>query len=605
MQPHRGKFLLAKNDKQKLYIQLIREKRIVFAIGEPGTGKSFIPCSLAIQDLNAGKIDKIILLRPVVEAGESLGFLPGDLNEKIQPYILPLLYQFIDAGLEQKELELLVKDKKIEVIPFAFLRGHTFRNCMVLADECISGDMKIDCVVNGKKSTYGRKINTLVRLFKNGHSIQILSLNEKTKQTEYKDAVDIFETGEKETTEIYLKYRKRPLVITNNHPVAIIDSDGNLLWKQVKDLIVGDKIVRLNRRGNQNRRILNPKLYDVILGGMLGDGSLSRCKQADDSFRYRKNHGLSQYEYLLLCMNTLGGFETKGAISGYTGKPLCAFSTKSMELSPEFVNAILDDECQKHINNIDKYITARTLSLWYMDDGNMNLNGPICRFHTEGFNHEIIENIREVLTNKFNIQTKISITKHKYEILTLDVPNTDKLMQLIAEYIHPSLDYKLPEKYRNQFNPNHYKEDFIYYEDQSVGTITDIKRGRKVTTYNMSVKDNNNYYAEGLLIHNCENASFDQLKNLITRIGDDCRIVINGDIAQSDLPRHLQGGLEKIINKLCDGEIEEIGFIKFNRNEIVRDPLISKILDKLEYNIIDPPIKDTWKQYYDPDAEED
>ena len=238
MQPHRGKFLLAKNDKQRLYVQLIREKRIVFAIGEPGTGKSFIPCSLAIQDLNAGKIDKIILLRPVVEAGESLGFLPGDLNEKIQPYILPLLYQFIDAGLEQKELELLVKDKKIEVIPFAFLRGHTFRNCFVLSDEC-------------------------------------------------------------------------------------------------------------------------------------------------------------------------------------------------------------------------------------------------------------------------------------------------------------------------------------------------------------------------------ENASYDQLKNLLTRISDGCRIVINGDIAQSDLPRHLQGGLEKIINKLCDGEIEEIGFIKFNRNEIVRDPLISKILDKLEYNIIDPPIKDTWKQYYDPDAEED
>lgn len=128
------KFLVAKNEKQKQYIKLIKEKTIVFAIGEAGTGKSFVPCSIAITELKANRINKIVLLRPAVEADENLGFLPGDLNEKITPYMLPI-YNIFKDYIDQKELLELIKAEKIEIIPFAFLRGHTLKDCIVLVDE--------------------------------------------------------------------------------------------------------------------------------------------------------------------------------------------------------------------------------------------------------------------------------------------------------------------------------------------------------------------------------------------------------------------------------------------------------------------------------------
>lgn len=134
MEVQKTKFLVAKNEKQKQYIRLIRDKIIVFATGEAGTGKSYIPTSLALQELKAEKIEKIIITRPIVQVDEDLGFLPGDLYEKINPYILPI-YNILKDYIEQKELVLLLESKKIEVIPLAFIRGHTFSNCYVLADE--------------------------------------------------------------------------------------------------------------------------------------------------------------------------------------------------------------------------------------------------------------------------------------------------------------------------------------------------------------------------------------------------------------------------------------------------------------------------------------
>lgn len=128
------KFLVAKNEKQKDYIRLIKDKTIVFAIGEAGTGKSYVACSMAIQELKAEKIEKVVLLRPAVEADENLGFLPGDLNEKITPYMLPI-YGIFQEYIDKKELDALIAAEKIQIIPFAFLRGHTLKNCIVVVDE--------------------------------------------------------------------------------------------------------------------------------------------------------------------------------------------------------------------------------------------------------------------------------------------------------------------------------------------------------------------------------------------------------------------------------------------------------------------------------------
>lgn len=106
----------------------------IFVIGPAGTGKTYVPASLAADALMAGDIEKIILTRPAVDAGEALGFLPGDLSEKIAPYMRPL-FDAISRRMGKTAFEAAMKKGVIEVIPFAFMRGVTMQNCWVLLDE--------------------------------------------------------------------------------------------------------------------------------------------------------------------------------------------------------------------------------------------------------------------------------------------------------------------------------------------------------------------------------------------------------------------------------------------------------------------------------------
>lgn len=136
LEPQKSKFLVAKTDKQKTYIKLIKSKTIIFALGQAGTGKTRVACSIAIEELLAGKVERIILTRPVLEAGESLGFLPGDLSEKIDPYMQPIYNEFKES-IDKKDLDnyLNPQNKQIEIVPLAFMRGRTFKNAIVIADE--------------------------------------------------------------------------------------------------------------------------------------------------------------------------------------------------------------------------------------------------------------------------------------------------------------------------------------------------------------------------------------------------------------------------------------------------------------------------------------
>jgi phosphate starvation-inducible protein PhoH and related proteins len=119
---------------QKRYIEAIRRKDIVFGIGPAGTGKTYLAVAMAVSNLMAGKVSRIILCRPAVEAGERLGFLPGDLRDKLDPYVRPLydaLYEMMEAEKIHQALETGV----IEIAPLAFMRGRTLNNAFVILDE--------------------------------------------------------------------------------------------------------------------------------------------------------------------------------------------------------------------------------------------------------------------------------------------------------------------------------------------------------------------------------------------------------------------------------------------------------------------------------------
>ena len=128
------KSVIARSEKQSEYIKALKENDIVMSLGPAGTGKSFLAVSVAITLLMEKKIDRVILSRPAVEAGEKLGFLPGDMKEKVDPYLRPLydaLYELFGTDKIDKKIE----TGEIEIAPLAFMRGRTLKNCFAILDE--------------------------------------------------------------------------------------------------------------------------------------------------------------------------------------------------------------------------------------------------------------------------------------------------------------------------------------------------------------------------------------------------------------------------------------------------------------------------------------
>ncbi|MER2190130.1 MAG: PhoH family protein [Solibacillus sp.] len=130
----KGKIIRAKTIGQREYIRAIRRNDLVFGIGPAGTGKTYLAVVLATQALKNGHVKRIILTRPAVEAGESLGFLPGDLKEKVDPYLRPL-YDALHDIYGQEQTQRLIERGTIEIAPLAYMRGRTLDDAFVILDE--------------------------------------------------------------------------------------------------------------------------------------------------------------------------------------------------------------------------------------------------------------------------------------------------------------------------------------------------------------------------------------------------------------------------------------------------------------------------------------
>ncbi len=132
--PRAGRPIAPKGAAQKQYVDLVRANDIVFSVGPAGTGKTYLAVALAVRALLDKQIKRIILTRPAVEAGEKLGFLPGTLEEKVDPYLRPL-YDALHDMLDAERLERLMADGTIEIAPLAFMRGRTLSSSFVILDE--------------------------------------------------------------------------------------------------------------------------------------------------------------------------------------------------------------------------------------------------------------------------------------------------------------------------------------------------------------------------------------------------------------------------------------------------------------------------------------
>ena len=129
-----GVMVKARTANQRRMVDSIVKSDIIFAIGPAGTGKTYTAVALAVRALKNKEVKRIILTRPAVEAGENLGFLPGDLKEKIDPYLRPL-YDALDDMIPPEKLKTYLENRTIEIAPLAFMRGRTLDNCFVILDE--------------------------------------------------------------------------------------------------------------------------------------------------------------------------------------------------------------------------------------------------------------------------------------------------------------------------------------------------------------------------------------------------------------------------------------------------------------------------------------
>ena len=201
---------------QETYVSTIRNKVLTFGIGPAGTGKTYLAVALAVQKLVSGEVEKILLVRPAVEAGEKLGFLPGDLNQKVDPYLRPL-YDALYEMLGFKEASQLIERNIIEVVPLAFMRGRTLNNSFIILDESQNAtveQMKMfltrfgfgsKVVVTGDITQIDLPKNTLSGLV---HSLDVLKSIEDVGLVEF-DSKDVVRHGlVQKIVEAYGNYKK-------------------------------------------------------------------------------------------------------------------------------------------------------------------------------------------------------------------------------------------------------------------------------------------------------------------------------------------------------------------------------------------------------------
>lgn len=188
-----GKVIYAKTRNQQLLVEASNQNDVVFAIGPAGTGKTYTAVAIAVRALKNKEVKKIILTRPAVEAGESLGFLPGDLKEKIDPYLRPL-YDALDDMIPADRLQQLMENRVIEIAPLAFMRGRTLDHAYIILDEaqnCTPLQIKMfltrlgpaaKCIITGDLSQIDLPYNLIsglksaTRMLQNIHGIATIFL---------------------------------------------------------------------------------------------------------------------------------------------------------------------------------------------------------------------------------------------------------------------------------------------------------------------------------------------------------------------------------------------------------------------------------------------
>jgi phosphate starvation-inducible protein PhoH and related proteins len=569
----RGRTIRPKTLNQKRYADAIDNHTIVFAIGPAGTGKTYLAMAKAVKALQAKEVSRIILTRPAVEAGERLGFLPGTLYEKIDPYLRPL-YDALHDMLDPDSIPKLTAAGTIEIAPLAYMRGRA----QTVATPVLTPD--------GWRPIGELAVGDLV-IGSNGEPTPVLG---------------VYPQGEKDIYRITTQDGGSTLA-SGDHLWAVATRDDRRRGKPLRVLTTKDMIGNL--RANHYHRYELPlhsapvcfpyreiPMDAYALGLLLGDGCLTG--------RSTPSFSTEDPELAYALKVSIPGIEVRpqkgpGYVLPQSSVPWATVVLQENPLTGALRQVGLDGthSATKFVPDLYLFNNAKVRlavlqGLLDTDGGPVTQRGRTCRIQYTITSPQLRDDVI------FLVRSLGGVAYHRTRPVEGRTPGLANGRAVYHRHDAYNIDIRLPEG----IEPFRLRRKQAAYEANGGGGrpmrfIESIEPEGTAEAVCISVGAEDSLYTteDFILTHNTLNDSFiildeaqntsaEQMKMFLTRLGFGSRIVVTGDVTQVDLPSGQVSGL-RVVQDILDG-VEDIHFARLTSHDVVRHRLVGKIVDAYE-----------------------
>lgn len=548
--------VMPRNKEQLFALDLLMDPaiKLVTINGQAGTGKTLLAIAAGLKQVcDVNLYRKMLVSRPIFPLGKDIGFLPGDIGEKLNPWMQPIFdnLEFLLSGSPAKGAkdhsrsrepvyQYLLDQKIIEVEPLTYIRGRSIPQQFLVVDECFPYETPV--VTEEGQREIGGLFSKWIR---EGVLPRVKSFDTQTNTFVWKEVTNMWHRGKKALVEVQASNRK--IKCTPNH--LFLTSVG---WVRACDLVEGDMLVASHPEECQVLKKLNPDQEQLFLGSYLGDGGF-------DSFglnrtRLSVNHGMAQEEY---CKWKASMFytETHPVLnSGYNPhEPKVGFCTKAYGYPIHFESP--KQVCPQAILDA---LDVKGLAVWFMDDGSAYSGQNGGSFHTESFDMDSVDRMIQTL-QRFGLEAKLG-DYSKGPVLKIAKEAYLQLCSLIAPWVHPNLAYKIHDDYKHLVGTGVWDSSEAEHGYVVVKKVTPLETEEHV--FDMEVADTHNFIVPsrsrgkfggsgGVVVHNCQNLTPHEVKTILTRAGEGAKIVFTGDPQQIDNPHmdELSNGLTYAIER--------------------------------------------------------
>lgn len=525
-----------RNLEQRLALELLLDPSIhlVSLVGKAGTGKTLLAMVAGLQQiLNEGRYESLLVARPIMPLGRDIGFLPGKLTDKLEPWMKPIFdnLQFVlrsrgrNSSDAKRKVEELLRSGHIEMEAITYIRGRSIHKQFLIIDECFPYATPI-LTEEGP-----RQIGALFSRWIQGRELpRARSFDERTGRFVWKPIIRMWHRGQKPLIAVRLSNRK--IRCTANHPFLT-----NRGWVEAGQLRAGDLVVASHPEEHQTLLAPTEAQNQLLLGSFLGDGSISPHGKA--RIRLRVTHGQRQRAYRTWKASLFSREVSTVQNAGYQpDQPKFNFTTTMFGYPREFPYP--KTSCpQWTLDELDE----RGLAIWFMDDGSVSPKFNHARLHTESFDEESVYRMARRL-KELGVETS-PFEYSGYRCIRMGKQAYRRLSGLISPWCHSSMAYKIHPEHRSRIGKATWPVETPEWGYVAVKGIEGVDGLHHV--FDMEVEDTHNFLipspsrgAAGgrgaVVVHNCQNLTPHEVKTIISRAGGETKIVLTGDPYQIDNP---------------------------------------------------------------------